>query len=107
LITLLPIQFKIQFQHVNAWLAEKAKLPPFGVRRDQSTQFFFGNPSFARHPRNLKLSRSGRDMRIETRSGAGHEINWDGLARILSLKPLPVASDAFEQLLTRWPKVRP
>ena len=59
------IERNIQFEYVNARLAQESPLPVLGVLFNQARDFRFRNLAFRRHAPNLELRRRGRDVRIE------------------------------------------
>src|ERR1017187_10334780 len=59
------IESKIQFEYVNARLAQESPLPVLGVLKHQKRDFSFRNLAFRSHAPNLELRRRWRDIRIE------------------------------------------
>ena len=85
------IQFKIQFEHVDAWLPQKIKLPPLGVASDNRAQFRLADVPLASNTRYLKLSRGRGDIRVETRARGGHKIDGNRHRRVLRMHVLHIA----------------
>ena len=59
------IERNIQFEYVNARLAQESPLPVLGVLKHQTRDFSFRDLAFRSHTPNLELRRRGRDIRIE------------------------------------------
>ena len=84
----------------------KPNCRPVSVCGHDSPQFLFSNAAFASDARHLKLSRGGRNVRIEAGARGCHQINRHWLARILSLQLLNIGFDAINQFLIGWSKIR-
>src|ERR1700674_4521352 len=59
------IERNIEFEHVNARLAQESPLPVLRVLKNQARDVRFWNLAFRRHAANLKLGRRWRNVRIE------------------------------------------
>ena len=60
------IERNIEFEYVNARLAQESPLPVLGVLKHQTRDFSFRDLAFRSHTPNLELRRRRRDIRIET-----------------------------------------
>src|ERR1035441_10366307 len=80
--SVLRIQRKIQFEHVNAWLAQESPLPILGVLKNQACDLSFWNLAFRTHTPDLKLGRRWRDIRIQSRGRRRHPIASDMTAAL-------------------------
>jgi hypothetical protein len=62
------VERNIQFQHVDAGLAEKAQLPLLYMAFDQRTDAVFAKAAYAGNARHLEECGSGSDVRVEARA---------------------------------------
>ena len=62
------VEIEIQFDDVDAWLAEQAELPSESMSRNQSTYISLAHVALSRDARNLKLGGGWRNLRIEARA---------------------------------------
>src|ERR1700723_91792 len=62
------VQFQIQFQYIDARLAQESKLTAFGVSLHYEPHLSLSHPAFFRDARHLKIRRRRRNMRIEAGS---------------------------------------
>jgi hypothetical protein len=60
------IQFKVQFQYIDARLSKNSELPLLREFLNQRAQVCLTHFSFPCHSVNLKFGRSRRNVRIET-----------------------------------------
>jgi len=100
------VQFQIQFQNVHSRLPKKSKLPAFRVSRHKLAQRAFAHFSLSRDSCNLKFRRCRRYMRIETGTGACHEVNRNRSVRVFRVQLLNAGLDAVEQRLVGGSKIR-
>src|SRR5262249_20199558 len=89
----------IEFQHIDAWLTQKAELPFLGMFFDKFGEICFSDASGFRYSGNLKLSARRCDIRIEPGPRCCHEIYRNRLAGVFSLEGCYVALDASNELL--------
>ena len=75
------IEIEVEFQDVDAGLAEEAELAGFGVFGDERIDVGFAHVAFASDARGLKRRGLGRDVRIEARAGRGEQVHGDRLKR--------------------------
>src|ERR1700688_2914356 len=59
------IERNIEFEYVNARLAQESPLPVLGIFKNQACEFRFRNLAFRSHAPNLELRRRWRNVRIE------------------------------------------
>ena len=59
------IERNIEFEYVNARLAQESPLPVLGIFKNQACDFRFRNLAFRSHAPNLELRRRWRNVRIE------------------------------------------
>ena len=59
------IQIEIEIQYVHARLSQKSKLAAFHVLLHKGPYVLLAHSSLVGHPRDLKLRRSRRNVRIE------------------------------------------
>jgi hypothetical protein len=52
------IEREVEFQHIDAWLAEQPELSPFGVSRDESPDLILRQAAFMRDPGHLETGRA-------------------------------------------------
>src|ERR1700676_4021179 len=88
------IEHNIQFEHVNAWLAEESPLPVLKVLKNQARDFSFWNLALRSYASNLKLGGCWRDIRIESRTRCRNQIDRDGNTGILGLQLGDVSANA-------------
>jgi hypothetical protein len=81
-------------------------LPAFRVRRDGLAQIVFTDAALACDAGHLKLGSSRRDVRIESRTGCGYQIDRYRLAGVFLLQLFDVSFYAIDKLLIGWTKVR-
>ena len=92
------IERNIEFENVNARLAQESPLQVLRVLKNQARDVRFWNLAFRRHAPNLKLRCRWRDIRIESRTRCRNQIDRDGRTGILGLQFGDVSTDASNQL---------
>jgi hypothetical protein len=92
------IERNIEFEYVNAWLAQESPLPVLRVLKNQARDFSFRNLAFRSYAPNLKLRRRWRDIWIQSRSRCRNQIDRDGSTGIFGLQLGDVPTDASNQL---------
>src|SRR5215475_14393267 len=100
------IESQVEFEHVDAGLAEETDQAVARVFSDKPADAILRQVASLGNPRDLKQGGFGRDMRIKPAAGRGHEIGWDLSRRIFLLQLFDVAPDALDQRLVGRPEIR-
>jgi len=93
------VQGQIQFQDVDAWLAEHSERARLGVSGDKGRDLIDGKTSGRSDAIDLKLRRGRADVRIESASRGGDQIarNRAGLGGMCGAKGADAFRDGVEQ----------
>ena len=59
------VEVQVEFEDIDAGLAEETKLPPFGVLGDECAHLLFADATLLRYARDLKCRGRGRNVRVE------------------------------------------
>ena len=95
------IEFEIQRQDIDAWLAEESQLSLLGVLKHQRLDLRFIESTLPSNARNLKCRRRRRNVRIQARARCRSQVGRNRHARIIGAKRLHAASDAIDQSFIR------
>src|SRR4029077_20098679 len=76
------IQRKIQFENVDARIAENAEIAPIGVLLNQFANLLLRQSTSFGDARSLQLRVAQADLRIEAAAGRGHSVSRHGFVCI-------------------------
>src|SRR5713101_5224804 len=99
------IHVQIQFEHIDAWLAQNAELSAQGVFGDEGANLCFIHVALAGHARNLEFRCGGRNLRVQAGTGGSHQIDRDWRVWILRLEFLYVAFHSVQQSSIRGAQI--
>ena len=69
------VKIAVQLPPVDARLALETKLSIRRVLIDELLNFIGAHATFSSNPRQLRLGRDGRDMRVKAASGGGYQMS--------------------------------
>jgi hypothetical protein len=75
------------------------------VLRYELPHYRFSQMSLPGDPWHLKLRCRWGDVRVEPRTGGGHEVDWHRFIRIVRLLSSDRRGDSIDQLLTGWTEI--
>src|SRR5258708_20570571 len=93
------VQRHVQHKDVHARLTQKSKLAAFRMLGHQPLQVRLADAPGLGNTRDLEVSPSGRDMRIEAGARGCNQINWNWSSWILCLQGCNVALYPVNHLL--------
>src|SRR5215467_10434003 len=99
------VESQVEFEHIDAWLAEQTEEAAARICGDELPEHIFGQIASLCNARHLEQGRFRGDVRIKSAARRGYEIGRNWSRRILLFQLFNVALDAFDQRLAGWPKV--